>query len=71
MPNGKVVSISYVQKYTYRKFGNFLKSLQYIRNIYDPSTNNAVDLSSWSNLKKEICEKIYVFAYLFHFVQLL
>jgi len=48
----------------------FQNSLQYVRNIYDPSTDNAADLPSWSNLKKEICEKIYVFAHLFYFVQL-
>lgn len=35
----------------------FQNSLQYVRNIYDSSTDNAADLSSWSNLKKEICEK--------------
>jgi len=41
----------------------FQNSLQYVRNIYDPSSDNAVDFT------KEICQKIYVSAHLFHFVQ--
>jgi hypothetical protein len=50
----------------------FQNLLQYVINIYAPSCDNAVNLSSCSNLKKEICEKIYVFAQSsFNFVPLL